>query len=424
MLLYTGLVRAEPSDVTSAKHLGVESCATSTCHGSSLPFTDSNVLRNEFRTWNEQDPHARAYQTLLSSESHDIAKKLGLASAENAAVCLGCHSDNIAAERHGQKFKLVDGVGCEACHGGAENYLDSHTSATHQENLEAGLRATENPTVRAKLCVSCHIGNDADRKITHTMMGAGHPRMSFELNTFSGIQPAHYQIDEDYIARKGDHSELQVWAIGQLVASQQILSNTQKFPRSGLFPELVHMDCLGCHQVMSKIDWVADPMTKLKPGSLRYNDAHLIMSYQLAKTLSTSLASDMLVNARAFLNNGVTQTNTNELIAKLQNDIKTIRLRLEGAPLSRAQGKDVLNNLIEHGLKVGHQGYATAEQSAMAINSLARIIYAKQSSGAPRQALLSGIATMFASLNDAERYRAKAFLGGLREIQTALNALD
>jgi hypothetical protein len=282
------------------------------------------------------------------------------------------------------------------------------------------LRATENPTVRAKLCVSCHVGNDTDRKITHTIMGAGHPRMSFELNTFSSIQPAHYRVDEDYMGRKGDHSELQIWAIGQLIASQQILSNTQKFPRSGLFPELVHMDCLGCHQAMSKIDWVADPMTKLKPGSLRYNDAHLIMSYQLAKSVSTSLAGGMLVNAQAFLNNGVAQTNTNELIAKLQNDIKTVRLQLEDAPLSQAQGKDILNNLIEQGLKVGHQGYATAEQSAMAINSLLRVMHAN-SSGATKQALLSGIETMFAGLDDAEHYRADLFLSGLRKIQTSLN---
>jgi hypothetical protein len=300
------------AEQATIKHLGVASCASSTCHGSTVPFIDSNVLQNEFRTWNEQDPHARAYQTLLSPESKRIARNLGLSSAESAGACLSCHADNVSMADHGDEFKITDGVGCETCHGGAEKYIESHTDASHQNNIKAGLRKTENPTVRAELCVSCHIGNHTDRKITHTIMGAGHPRLSFELNTFSSIQPAHYKVDEDYIERKGEHNELQIWAIGQLVASEQLLTNIKAFPRSGLFPELVHMDCLGCHQPMSKVDWAPNPLTKLSAGALRYNDAHLLMSYQLAKTVSPGLANQVLSNTQTFLNNGVAAQNSDQ----------------------------------------------------------------------------------------------------------------
>ncbi|MBL4671313.1 MAG: hypothetical protein JKX81_03560 [Arenicella sp.] len=405
---------------TSAKHLGVASCAASTCHGSTLPFVESNVLQNEFRTWNELDPHARAYQTLLSPESKKIARNLGLASAETSDVCLSCHADNVAPTRHGDDFDITEGVGCETCHGGAENYIESHTKASHQENLEAGLSKTENPTVRAELCVSCHIGNHTDRKITHTIMGAGHPRLSFELNTFSSIQPAHYQVDSDYTERKGPHNELQIWAIGQLVASEQLLTNIREFPRSGLFPELVHMDCLGCHQPMSKIDWAPNPLTNLAAGSLRYNDAHLLMSYQLAKTVSPSLANEVLGNTQAFLNGGASSNNSDKLASKLLNNIEKIRTSLEGSPLSQEQANAILNALINNGLSASHQGYASAEQSAMAINSVLRVIITSQDDASNKAALLGGVETMFKGVNNPERYRPEIFVAGLRKIQTSI----
>jgi hypothetical protein len=406
--------------IVDAKHTGVASCAASTCHGSTVLYADSNILQNEFRTWNERDPHARAYQTLLSDESKHIAIKLGLPAAETADLCLGCHTDNVPVAQHGEEFDIADGVGCEACHGGAENYLESHTDATHEENLSTGLRKTENPTVRAKLCLSCHLGNDSDRKITHKIMGAGHPRLSFELNTFSSIQPAHYVVDDDYVTRKGVHDELQLWAIGQIVATEQLLSNIDKFPRSGLFPELVHMDCLGCHQPMNKIEWQPNPLTKLPAGALRYNDAHMLMSYQLAKTISMELANEMLINIQGLLDSQVSPKKTSAAISKLQYNVVTLRDSLERTPLTQAQGNSILDALISNALSADHQGYASAEQSAMAINSVARVMRSTSMSTVDKKSLLDGIDKMFDAVNDAETFKANGFIAGVRAIRASL----
>ena len=49
-----------------AVHLGVASCASSTCHGAVQPFRDSNVMQNEFSIWQNEDPHNGAYKILLS----------------------------------------------------------------------------------------------------------------------------------------------------------------------------------------------------------------------------------------------------------------------------------------------------------------------------------------------------------------------
>ena len=47
------------------------------------------------------------------------------------------------------------------------------------------------------------------------MMGAGHPRMSFELDTFTTVEPAHFKPDSDWEKRKRVWDGVQVWAIGQ-----------------------------------------------------------------------------------------------------------------------------------------------------------------------------------------------------------------
>ena len=59
----------------------------------------------------------------------------------------------------------------------------SRPDATHAGNVARGLYPTSDPVAQARLCLSCHFGN-RDKFVTHRMMGAGHPRMSFELETF------------------------------------------------------------------------------------------------------------------------------------------------------------------------------------------------------------------------------------------------
>src|SRR5687768_13550493 len=172
---------AKRSEIGDYKHMGVASCATNVCHGKLAPAPGKNVRLNEYRTWVNEDRHAFAYRTLDLPESKRIAANMGLASAATAKICLDCHADNVPPEKRGPKFQLSDGVSCEACHGGAERWLESHAgeSATHKENLSRGMYPTETPLDRAELCLSCHLGTK-DRYATHEIMAAGHPRLQFE----------------------------------------------------------------------------------------------------------------------------------------------------------------------------------------------------------------------------------------------------
>ena len=46
--------------------------------------------------------------------------------------------------------------------------------------------------------------------------------LAFELDTFTWINP-HYEVDEDYIARKGEFNGVRDWGVGQGVAAATAL---------------------------------------------------------------------------------------------------------------------------------------------------------------------------------------------------------
>jgi hypothetical protein len=284
--LFAGAAMAAPLD--DKQHLGVASCATGVCHGKLTAQEDANVWLNEYRIWSSDDRHARAYQTLLTPESRRIARNLGLPNAQNADICLDCHTDNVPPAQRGPKFQISDGVGCEACHGGAELWIESHTEpgASHADNLARGMLATEDIAVRAEVCLSCHLGT-RDQFATHRIMGAGHPRLSFELEAYTANQPAHYEVDDDYRQRKGAPSGFEVWRAGQVESTRRYLNLLGSDLFAAPLPELAFYDCHSCHHPMDEQRWSEVRRDQgLEPGGLRLQDQHMFMLRAMAEVLA------------------------------------------------------------------------------------------------------------------------------------------
>lgn len=280
--------QANAVDVFADKHLGPATCATSQCHGKSAPQPDRNVNLNEYTTWIDGDRHSIAYQTLLTEESQRIAANLGISRAESADICLDCHADNAPADKQGPKFQVSDGVGCEACHGGSGQWIESHTNpdATHAKNLAAGMIATEKADVRARVCLSCHLGTK-DKFATHTIMGAGHPRLSFELDLFSANQPAHYTVDADYIERKGSIPSFNLWLTGQFISAEQYVKvGVQRLHDGvGMFPDFAFFDCQSCHHSLKDARWTKRRTYGVQPGSLRLHMPNFVVLDAVARAL-------------------------------------------------------------------------------------------------------------------------------------------
>lgn len=288
-------------DVFADTHLGAATCATSQCHGKSTAQLDRNVNLNEYTTWIDGDRHSIAYQTLLTEESQRIAAKLGISRAESADICLDCHADNAPADKRGPKFQVSDGVGCEACHGGSGQWIETHTDpdATHAKNLAAGMIATESADVRAEVCLSCHLGT-RDKFATHTIMGAGHPRLSFELDLFSANQPAHYTVDADYIERKGSIPSFNLWLTGQFESAEQYLKvGVERLHEGvGLFPDFSFFDCQSCHHSLKDTRWSKRRTDGVQPGSLRLHMPNLVVLDAVARGLGAEGIQQKLQGAK------------------------------------------------------------------------------------------------------------------------------
>lgn len=409
--------------IESHRHLGVASCSNSVCHGASQPFRDSNVQQNEFAIWQEFDPHAKAYQTLTNKASQDIARKLGIGNPTEAKICLDCHADSIAADKRGERFQISDGVGCESCHGGSELWLNAHAdrSVSHADNIANGLYPTDQPIERARLCLSCHMGT-RDRMITHRIMGAGHPRLSFELDTFTWLHP-HYKIGEAWTKRKGEWNGVRDWAVGQGVATGNLLElvTDEKAGWQGIFPELVLFDCHACHKVMSGKTWGPRQGTGLGPGVVRLNDSNLLMFRHVLAPVDKAAAARVLEQTRA-LHKATTQSRDATFTAarRLHATIDELLPRVAAFNYG-PQSLDTILGSIEADAKRGeYRDYASAEQVAMAAQS---VVVAFENDGkidsAKVEILRGRLDALYEVLKNEDSYSVQRFNGALAALRAA-----
>jgi hypothetical protein len=425
LILFASSAGAESAvdAIAAHKHVGVASCSSSVCHGASQPFRDSDIAQNEFAIWQEFDPHAKAYQVLEQPRSQSIARKLGLGDPTQAKVCLDCHADNVPVADRGERFQISDGVGCEACHGGAELWLNSHADrkVSHADNLAKGMYPTEDPIKRAELCLSCHMG-EKQRMITHRIMGAGHPRLAFELDTFTWLHP-HYKIDADWIKRKGEWNGVRDWAVGQGVAAENLL-NLLLDPKTGwqgIFPELVLFNCQACHKRMQDNSWGPRQGTGLGPGEVRLNDANLVMFRHVLAPVDKAAAQRVFEQTRA-LHEATTQSRDATFAAArtLRATLEALLPKVAAYRYDAASFDPILASMVADGERGEFRDYAAAEQVAMAAQSLVVAFENDGKLDKSRDAALKGkLDVLYNAVKDENRYSMTQFVAALKALRAA-----
>jgi hypothetical protein len=220
------------------------------CHGGSKPASDRDlvsdignrsrdgwILGDEIKTWKAHDPHHQAFAVLVSDQSRQIAKHLGIVDKSGKSLvhrdrrCLSCHSSipveqmeplegDLVREETDRNPLYTVGVSCEACHGpagkngsGKEGWGSAHARSYDPKDTASWWRAVgskrkfvefgywdiHSPRTQTRICLSCHMGNVEQQKIiTHEMYAAGHPPLpSFELSQFVHQMPRHWRrLDE------------------------------------------------------------------------------------------------------------------------------------------------------------------------------------------------------------------------------------
>jgi hypothetical protein len=427
-----------PSPPADGAHLGVASCAGSTCHGAVERLKGSSVAQNEYIIWSRKDKHAKAYAVLREDRSKrimgNLEKRVALQDedgnptndATKATLCLDCHADNVPKDRRGPQFQISDGVGCEACHGGAKSWLGIHISgAKHAENIAAGLYPTDDPTKRAVECLTCHQGDDK-KFVTHEIMGAGHPRISFELDTYTAAEPAHFVVDKVYVERKGPVNDVRVWAVGQAVALEKFMDAVldPKHAPKGLFPELVLFDCTACHHGMDDLRWQAQPSVGLPPGLPQLNTANAVMLKIIAARVSPGVAKSLGDHLLAL------HHASTESWSGVQTEARALRqiaVDLVPALSSHEFGRDdmraLADGLIAAGLDRDGADYPGAEQATMALSSIVSGMRMAGYVGEPQAKELNDkLNGLYEALNNNATYKPETFLAALRDFQKVLPA--
>jgi hypothetical protein len=416
------LAQSQPATQPSIGiHLGVATCNGSSCHGASERPRNSYVRGNEFLIWSKQDKHRLAYNVLLDDRAKKMAQAYGLTEPpEKAAVCLDCHADNVPARQQGPLFQLSDGVSCEACHGGASGWLGIHIAgATHAENVAAGLTRTERPIVRAEKCLSCHYG-DETRFVSHRLYGAGHPRLTFELDTYTAIEPAHFVVDQGYIERKGRITDVQVWAVGQaiaLVKRMDAVLDPAHAPR-GFWPEFAFFDCQSCHHEYG--GYARATTTGLGPGAVKFNDANEVMlkiiAQRVAPQTAAALSEHMMALHQATIGDwagvqseaSAVKTAAQSLVERLaQHDFTGDDMRaLADALISTAGSDDV---------------YSHDEQITMALEAISTGLKASDDTSDKQAAAVdNAMKAVLAAFPNDQTVHQDVFLKALRNLQQAM----
>jgi hypothetical protein len=139
-----------------AKVIGADQCAK--CH---LP---------EIQQWTKT-PHFTTYESLHRlPRAKEIADKLGLQSVKRNDVCTQCHYTKQVEDG---RERVVAGVSCESCHGGARDWVALHSDygglgmtkaselAEHRakrvaDSVAKGMNNPHNVYLIARQCYACH----------------------------------------------------------------------------------------------------------------------------------------------------------------------------------------------------------------------------------------------------------------------------
>ena len=153
-----------------------------------------------------------------------MAAQIGIDNPAESQSCTSCHapmqqvSPSMFADPAHRTDELQH-VSCANCHGGAEDWILSHTRPDYPKDALAklGMRQLATPYQRANNCVACH------QNLSDKLIEAKHPPLVFELDGLLVAEPKHWREDAGF-------SHTQTWLVGQAVALREAAAQAAKEP--------------------------------------------------------------------------------------------------------------------------------------------------------------------------------------------------
>jgi hypothetical protein len=337
---------------------GTSSCASAACHNQEV----EGIKGREFGASLQDVAHRRAYGVLSNARSQQIVrnyypelKNAPVVSPERDALCIKCHvhpaiqQASILEVDGIRRFRLEDGVSCEACHGAAGEYLGRHfrpewkTLTPAEKADEYGMADVRSIGGRARTCVQCHVGTP-DAEVNHDLIAAGHPRLAFEFTGYHSLMGKHWDEGLDRNPAMGGRVdfEKQAWLEGQLVtldANLVLLKHRLANKRI----ELAEYDCYACHHDLVATGGKQDrDFSERKPGELPWNTWSTSQLKNVAQMLGTPNTTQVPALAKQMQRLGdVDPALVDGSIAEIRNWLQTA----ENRPGAAFSARDALKKV-------------------------------------------------------------------------------
>ncbi len=389
--------------VSSSPYKGAASCAASSCHGG------TKEENNEYSLWSTKDKHRQAYQVLFQKKSVLMGEILQLEQKPHEApTCLECHA---TTDKPHAKLDLSEGVGCEACHGASGAWFESHTrkDANYHQNVALGMTPLRDLTVRSETCLRCHSGVD------HRLLSAGHPNVTFELDTFSAMMPQHWRD-------KSDWPHARAWLMGQTKALSQSMTHMESSLKKHEGLDEAFMNCYSCHHNIYDVDW---PLTKDSTGKAKFDASRYVVFRKVLRLVQPekeeTLTKRMIRIDQIFRDKNPKIEELARLAGEMRMDVESLSPNLERFPWSAYTILTLIGDISKDTELFEKGGFHAAEQALMSIDALTLSL--QNSAPKASRALRQNYKTLFNLLDvkDPAYYRPEKALPLLKEFSTRVD---
>ncbi len=247
---------ALPADASAGyKYLGPGSCSASACHGGIQARDTTKVLQNEYSTWIVQDRHSRAYTVLTQPLANRMAKILKIGpptKPRNAWFATRSPCRRVSAARNSTSLResAVKAATARPQRGSGPTSKQTPNMPTWSGSAWSTIRTSRSAP---RSCLTCHLGAPG-LEVDHEMLAAGHPDLTFELDSFSSIEPPHWveKAPDSKLPINENLFGVRIWSIGQATQLQQSMARLRASPVARYGP--------------STQRWTASPATTASPS--------------------------------------------------------------------------------------------------------------------------------------------------------------
>jgi len=364
---------------------------TTGCHQGS-PRPDENRIRGtEYDEWyaREKGVHFRALRSLAADprSARMTAILYGPGTKpEDTPQCRACHTLDVPPDlRAVSGYELRDGVSCESCHGRSQDWGGGlhygkkwRAELSVDDRTNKGYYDTRDLIRRTEKCLECHLGTES-KQVTHTMLAAGHPALTFELASDLNGVPKHWKDANSYLAPdEGVWFSARVWAVGQAVLLRESLYRLVNTLANADSVDFAVFECYACHHDLREAkrpSWRQGPtLDKSRLGQPVWETS----AYAMCRPLVEAFLPDTrpkfdrnadLLNTQLRISGG-DRSAARAAAADMAALADQLATKLNATRFDRAAALRIVRALVRDRDDLAARGYRTAVQVDYALHAL------------------------------------------------------